>query len=167
MKFRRQFSESSSSRSFGAAIQFGAFQQYFNYTADAGSMLPFYAQIFDLKPSAKVMIYSGTADFYTVPFTFSFPCIHELVTQGKASSVVGHFIDGSFQITSLRACFLCFFFVPNLTARDSSSKCRQEPRLFNGLRGARTLDMSMDTLNSGEIISSSPPFVGLVTKCQG
>jgi len=49
-----------------------------NYDTLNYSMVPYYEAIFRLKPSIKVLIYSGDVDVMTVPYTYTQTCIYEL-----------------------------------------------------------------------------------------
>jgi len=56
-----------------------------NYTASVGSINPFYLSIFDNKPSANVLVYSGDVDIMTVPFAITQACLFELQRPRKTS----------------------------------------------------------------------------------
>jgi len=49
-----------------------------NYTALGMSMIPFYQNIFQQKPSLNILIYSGDVDIMTVPFAYTQQCLSEL-----------------------------------------------------------------------------------------
>jgi len=48
------------------------------YYSNVGSLIPFYRNIFNLKPEIKVLIYSGDLDVMTVPFPVTQACLSEL-----------------------------------------------------------------------------------------
>jgi len=68
-----------------ADITFNAKINSFNYTADAqGKELDAYLHVLKKKPSVKILIYSGLSDIYTVPFSYSMPCVHKLAIRANA-----------------------------------------------------------------------------------
>jgi len=48
------------------------------YSRNAGSMIPYYLDIFRLKPKLAVLVYSGDVDIMTVPFAITQPCLVDL-----------------------------------------------------------------------------------------
>lgn len=73
------------STAFHADIIFNSRSNYFNYTADARGMLKYYEHVLAAKPSVKILVYSGLSDVYTVPFTYTMPCIYQLGRATRAS----------------------------------------------------------------------------------
>jgi len=61
-----------------AHLTWNSYSQYFNYTQDAVGMIKYYIHVLTVKPSVKILVYSGLSDIYTVPFSYTMPCIHQL-----------------------------------------------------------------------------------------
>jgi hypothetical protein len=51
------------------------------YVVDVGTMVDFYINIFQKKPSIKILIYSGDLDILTVPFGYTQPCLSQMSSQ--------------------------------------------------------------------------------------
>lgn len=64
---------------------FNSMQSHFNFTQDAKNMLKYYSHVLKVKPSVHILVYSGLSDIYTVPFTYTMPCVYKLMIQEKAS----------------------------------------------------------------------------------
>jgi hypothetical protein len=82
-------------------IDWNSYQTHFNYTHDVGSTLKFYRTIMKNAPNAKILVYSGTGDVGTVPWTYSTPCIYRLFGDEKPSTpwtsyYVNHHRSGHF-----------------------------------------------------------------------
>lgn len=72
------------SKALNADIQWNSMSNSFNYTQDAVNMLKYYAHVLKAKPSVRILIYSGLSDIFTVPFTYSMPCVNTLSIMMKA-----------------------------------------------------------------------------------
>jgi hypothetical protein len=72
-------------KAFHATINWNSRSHYFNYTADARGMIKYYNHVLIRKPSVKILVYSGLSDVYTVPFTYTMPCIHQLAKLTSSS----------------------------------------------------------------------------------
>lgn len=74
---------------FHAHIQFNSLSNKFNYTADAhGGMIKYYLHVLREKPSVHILIYSGLSDIYTVPFSYTMPCVHKLALRTQSRITV-------------------------------------------------------------------------------
>jgi len=51
-------------------------------------LLKYYEHVLTVKPSVRILIYSGLSDVYTVPFSYTMPCVHQLVTLLNAKVTV-------------------------------------------------------------------------------
>jgi len=49
-----------------------------NYESNVNSIIPYYKNVFQLRPDVKVLVYSGDIDVLTVPFPYTQACLSEL-----------------------------------------------------------------------------------------
>eukprot|EP01126_Amoeba_proteus_P004269 TRINITY_DN11439_c0_g1_i7.p1 TRINITY_DN11439_c0_g1~~TRINITY_DN11439_c0_g1_i7.p1 ORF type:complete len:297 (-),score=45.89 TRINITY_DN11439_c0_g1_i7:119-904(-) len=80
--------QASTSTAFGSPVIYNSLQEYFNFTQDAIGMLKYYKYVLSRKPSVRILIYSGLSDIYTVPFSYTMPCIYQLVFQMGAKVTI-------------------------------------------------------------------------------
>lgn len=66
-------------QAFHADITWNSKSSSFNYTQDAFDMPRFYQHVLRKKPDVRILIYSGLSDIFTVPFSYTMPCVHELI----------------------------------------------------------------------------------------
>jgi len=65
-----------------------------DYSANAGTMLPYYESIFQLKPSLRILVYSGDLDIGTCPFAFTMQCLDQL-KRPRVSNWGPWFVNGA------------------------------------------------------------------------
>jgi hypothetical protein len=101
-------------QSLHADIIWGAKTSSFNYTQDAFDMPRFYQHVLKKKPDVRILIYSGLNDIFTVPFSYTMPCVNELIRRTHAKVTVPWKLWHSnpmHHLGTLIDLFYCLFYV--------------------------------------------------------
>ena len=68
-------------QAFHANHSFGALAGMLNFHQNSGPIGPIYKKIFALAPKLNILLYSGLEDLLQVPFSYTMPCIYQLMGQ--------------------------------------------------------------------------------------